>query len=115
MFIGHGAYLGDKVVNINKPKISRVTPLVIKPDEPFNIIGLFAENETTFTMNKNMTLDILGWNTLPSGLASAQVSIPVGSKLSSTPVEIIATTQGKITDPYFVDVKLQNFKNGIIV
>lgn len=102
MLIGQGAYLGDKAVNINKPKIERITPLLVSPGEPFSITGLFAQDETTFIANRTVPLKVLDWNTTVTGKVSARVSLPDNIKLTSTPVEIIATTNGLLTDPYYI-------------
>ena len=107
MLVGQGAYLGDKAINKNKPKITGITPLVIQPGEAFSITGLFIENATTFTVNKAFSLEVSGWHTTPGGLTSARVVLPNnGCKVKATPVEITATTNGITTEPYFVQVNL---------
>ncbi len=106
MLIGQSAYLGDKMVNSNKVKITGTIPLVVRVGEPFSIHGNFVQDETTFTMNKRITMEVLDWSAAANGLTRANVLIPEGKKLNATPAEIIATTQGIMSEPYFVDVDL---------
>lgn len=106
MVIGQGAYLGEKALNINKPGITGTIPLKIRPGEPFSIIGTFAGGDTTFTVNKTISLEVLGWDMSAECLTGFRVLIPEGQKITSTPAALIATTRGLITDPYFVDIDL---------
>lgn len=106
MVIGQGVYLGDKALNVNKPRIAGTIPLVVRPGEPFSILGTFAEGSTTFTLNRSITLGIIGWDTSADGITGTRVIIPDNNKISSSPAALTATTKGMVTDPYFVDIDL---------
>lgn len=106
MVIGQGVYLGDKAINVNKPGISGIIPLVVRPGEPFSILGTFVEGSTTFTLNKSVPLEVLGWDTSLDGLSGARVLIPAGYKITSSPAALTATTRGMVAGPYFVDIDL---------
>lgn len=105
MIIGQGVYLGDKALATNKPRISGVIPLKIRCGEPFSITGNFGEASTTFSVNRSIPLETIGWDTTAGGITSARVLLPQ-VKITSSPLALTATTSGMITDPYYVDVDL---------
>jgi hypothetical protein len=111
MIIGHGVYLGDKALDSNKPRISGVIPLKISCGEPFSVTGNFVEGSTTFSLNRSIPLEILGWDTSAGGTASARLLMPP-CKITSSPAALTATTGGMITDPFYVDIDLSGDAGG---
>lgn len=103
MLIGQGIYLGDKAISPNKPQITGIIPLSIRPGEPFTIMGKFPENATTFIANNCLPLNVVSWDTSPEGVTRARVVLPSGHKTSAT-ISITAITNGLVTNPFFVNI-----------
>jgi|GEM_PF-4579234 len=108
MILGHGAYLGDKALNISRPKITGVIPLQVRAGEPFSIMGYLSPEATAFTLNKSIPLELIDWNITSDGQSGARVVIPPGAVIRSSPAALTAITGGQIIDPYYLDVDLTN-------